>query len=94
MKFLIKLVSTPVVILLTLIVWIFSAMLYISSYVFGLLSTIIGLLGFAVLVTYSAKNGCILFVLAFLISPLGLPMCAAWLLGKLQCLRYSIPSFL
>ena len=49
-----------------------------------------GLLGLAVLVTYSVQNGVILLVIAFLVSPMGLPMGAAWLLGKLQDLRYAI----
>ena len=32
----------------------------------------------------------ILLVIAFLISPMGLPTAAAWLLGKFQSLRYAI----
>ena len=47
-------------------------------------------LGMAVLVTYSLQNGIILLVIAFLISPMGLPTAAAWLLGKVQGLRYAI----
>ena len=31
-----------------------------------------------------------ILVIAFLVSPVGLPMAAAWLLGKLQDLRYAI----
>ena len=34
--------------------------------------------------------GVILLVIAFLVSPLGLPMAAAWLVGKVQDLRYAI----
>ena len=48
------------------------------------------LLGIAVLVTYSPQNGVILLVIAFLVSPLGLPMAAVWLVGKVQDLRYAI----
>ena len=43
-----------------------------------------------VLVTYSPQNGVILLVIAFLVSPLGLPMAAAWLVGKVQDLRFAI----
>ena len=64
--------------------------LYLSSLVLGVISTIVGLLGLAVLVTYSVKNGIILLVIAFLVSPMGLPMAAAWLVGKVQDLRYAI----
>ena len=48
-----------------------------SSFIFGLASTVVALLGIAVLVTYSPQNGIILLVIAFLVSPLGLPMPAA-----------------
>ena len=49
-----------------------------------------GAAGVAVLVTYSPQNGVILLVIAFLVSPMGLPMAAAWLVGKVQDLRFAI----
>ena len=36
------------------------------------------------------QNGAILLVIAFLISPMGLPLAAIWLLGKVQDLKYAI----
>ena len=51
---------------------------------------VILVLGVAVLITYSPQNGIILMILAFLISPFGLPKAAIWLLGKVQDLKYSI----
>ena len=62
--------------------------------IFGLAGTIVAVLGVAVLVTYSVQNGIILLVIAFLVSPMGLPMAAAWLLGKLQALRYTIQDWI
>ena len=50
----------------------------------------IALLGVAVIITYSPQNGVILLVIAFLISPMGLPLAAIWLLGKVQDLKYAI----
>ena len=90
MRFLLKLLAAPVVLALTLFVWLCIGVLYLSSLVLGIISTIVGLLGLAVLVTYSVQNGIILLVIAFLVSPLGLPMAAAWLVGKMQDLRYAI----
>ena len=90
MRFLLKLLAAPIVLMLTLFVWFCIGVLYLSSFVLGIISTIIGLLGLAVLVTYSVQNGIILLVIAFLVSPVGLPMAAAWLLGKVQDLRYMI----
>lgn len=72
------------------ITWVCFGLLYVSSFIFGLASTLVALLGIAVLVTYSPQNGIILLVIAFLVSPVGLPMAAAWLVGKVQDLRYVI----
>ena len=90
MKVLLKVLAAPIIVVLTLFVWIFSLLLYCSAFVFGLISTIIGLLGLAVLITYSVQNGIILLVIAFLVSPVGLPMAAAWLIGKVQDFKYWI----
>ena len=90
MRFLLKLLAAPVVLALTLFVWLCMGVLYLSSLVLGVISTIVGLLGLAVLVTYSVQNGIILLVIAFLVSPMGLPMAAAWLVGKVQNLLYAI----
>ena len=90
MRFLLKLLAAPVVLALTLFVWLCMGVLYLSSLVLGVISTIVGLLGLAVLVTYSVQNGIILLVIAFLVSPMGLPLAAAWLVGKVQNLRYAI----
>ena len=57
------------------------------------LSMVIALLGVAVLLTYSLQNGLILLVMAFLISPMGLPLAAIWLLGKVQSLKFAIQDW-
>lgn len=89
-KLLLKIVIAPVVLFLTLAIWICVGLVYVSGLVLGLLSMVIALLGVAVLVTYSPQNGLILLVIAFLISPFGLPKLAFWLLGKVQDLKFAI----
>ena len=42
------------------------------------------------MLTYFPQNGVILMVMAFLISPMGLPLAAIWLLGKVQSLKLAI----
>ena len=74
-------------------VWLCMGLIYISGLVLGLLSTVIALLGVAVLITYSPQNGAILLVMAFLISPMGLPLAAIWLLGKVQSLKFAIQDW-
>ena len=90
LKCLLMIVTAPVILVLTLFVWLCTGLIYISGLVLGLLSTVIALLGVAVLTTYSPQNGVILLVIAFLISPMGLPLAAIWLLGKVQDLKYTI----
>ena len=51
-------------------------------------------IGVAVLITYSPQNGAILLVIAFLISPMGLPLAAIWLLGKVQNLKFAIQDWM
>ena len=85
-----KILAVPVVLALTLFTWLCFWLLYVSSFIFGLVSTVVALLGLVVLVTYSRRYGVLLLVFAFLVSPLGLPMAAVWLVGKVQDLRYAI----
>ena len=89
LKLLLKILAAPVILALTLFVWICVGIVYISGLVLGLISMVIALLGVAVLLTCSLQNG-ILLVMAFLISPYGLPMAAIWLLGKVQDLKFAI----
>ena len=89
-KLLLKILVAPVILLLTVAIWICVGIVYISGLVLGLISMVIALLGVAVLLTCSLQNGIILLVMAFLISPFGLPMAAIWLLGKVQDLKFAI----
>lgn len=90
MRLLLKILFAPVILALTVFVWLCMGLLYCSAFLFGLAASIVALLGLAVLVTYSVQNGIILLVIAFLVSPMGLPMAATWLLSKVQELRYWI----
>ena len=86
LKCLLMIVTAPVVLVLTLFVWLCMGLIYISGLV-------IALLGVAVFITYSPQNGAILLIMAFLISPMGLPLAAIWLLGKVQSLKFAIQDW-
>lgn len=90
LKLLLKIVAAPVVIVLTLAIWICVGLVYVSGLVLGLISMVLALLGVIVLVTYSPQNGVIVLILAFLISPFGLPKLALWLLGQIQNLKFAV----
>ena len=58
--------------------------------VMGLACWVFVLIGVYALLAVSVPQGIILLVIAFLLSPLGLTTAAAWLLGRVQALRYFI----
>ena len=84
LKLLLMIAVAPIVVALTLFVWICLGLVYVSGLVLGLISMILALLGVAVLITYSPQNGLILLLMTFLISPMGISLAAIWLLGKVQ----------
>lgn len=94
MKLILKILAAPVTLLISLFVWICAGLISCSAIVFKLASGLIALMALAVLFTYSVQNGIILLVIAFLVSPLGLPMLAVKLLGCLQSVNGSLKGFI
>ena len=90
MKFILKILFAPVIAALVVLVSALALILNLSAWVFGIASTILGILGLAVLLLDNVVNGVIILVIAFLVSPIGLPMLAAWMLGQIQRFRYFI----
>ena len=90
MKFILKILFAPVIAILAVIIWLSALTLKLSAWVFGIVSTILGVLGLAVLLLDSFTNGAIILVFAFLVSPVGLPMVAAWTIGQMQRFRYFV----
>lgn len=90
MRFILKILLAPVIAVLAVFVWILALMLRLSAWFFGILGTVLGILGMAVLLLDSLPNGVIILVAAFLVSPIGLPMLAAWLIGQMQRFRYFV----
>lgn len=94
MKLILKILTAPVTLLISLFVWICAGLISCSTIVFKLASGLIALMALAVLFTYSVQNGIILLVIAFLVSPLGLPMLAVKMLGGLQSVNGSLKGFI
>ena len=57
LKLLLKILMAPVILSLTLFIWICVGIVYVSGLVLGLISMVVALLGVAVLITYSLQNG-------------------------------------
>ena len=92
MKLIFKILLFPIALILDLFTWVCIGLISCSSLLFRLASGIIAILGTAVLITYSVKNGLILLTIAFLFSPMGLPMLAVHLLGGLQSISGAIKT--
>ena len=90
MRFLLKIVLAPAIALLAVLIWLCGLTLKLSAWVFGIIGTVLGILGLAILLLDSMTNGIIVLVIAFLASPLGIPMLAAWMLGQMQRFRYFV----
>lgn len=87
MRLLLKIVFAPVMAICALICWLATLIVRVSGAVLGIAALILGILGIAVMLLVSAKNGIIILGFAFLVSPFGLPLMAAALVGQLQRFR-------
>ena len=91
MRFLLKILFAPILAVLAVVTWFFVFVVGLSSGILCIPAAILGFFGlFILFVVGSVSYGVGLLVIAFLISPYGLPMLATWLLAKLHVLRYAI----
>lgn len=92
MKLLMKIVFFPLVLVIDLLTWAMVGTISCASIVFRIAGSIMTILAVAVLLTCSVPNGLILLGIAFLVSPMGVPMLTVKLLGGLQSIATSIRS--
>jgi ABC-type multidrug transport system permease subunit len=90
MRFLLKILFAPILAVLAVVTWFFVFVVSLSSGILCIPATILGFFGLFIIFVDSVCYGAGLLVIAFLISPYGLPMLATWLLAKLHVLRYAI----
>ena len=94
MKLILKIFTAPVTLLISLFVWLCAGLISCSAIVFKIASALLTLAALAVLFLSSVRNGIILLALAFLISPVGLPLLAVKLLGGLQSVNGRLKGFI
>ena len=92
MKWIFKLLTAPIVLTIDLFTLACTGIISCSAMLFRIASSVIALLGVMVLATYSPKNGLILLTIAFLVSPMGIPMIAAHLLAGVQHISSAIKN--
>lgn len=93
MKILAKIILFPIVVTLTILVAVCRFIGSFSGIVLAVLAGLLFLVGLATLTLLRDPRGSIIsFVLAFLISPFGIPLFMKWLVDKLDDLSYAIRS--
>ena len=94
MKLILKIFTAPVTLLISLFVWLCAGLISCSAIIFKIASALLTLAALAVLFLSSVRNGIILLALAFLVSPVGLPLLAVKLLGGLQSVNGRLKGFI
>ena len=94
MRLILKLFAVPFALAFTVSAALFSFMLALSDMVFGIMSGIVFLAAVLLLVTGQTTGGIAFIVLAFLISPAGLPALAGWFAKGLGRAGGTLRSFI
>ena len=90
MRTVFRILMFPFALVIDLFTWICVGLLSCSAFVFALAGTILSILAVTVMLTCSVSNGLILLGFALLVSPIGLPMIATWILSGLQSISLTI----
>ncbi len=94
MKTVLRILITPITLMISLLVWLCAALISRTVFLWQIAGAVLGLLAVIVLFTTSVKNGLILLGFALAVSPIGLPMLAAKLLGGLQRANMALKELL
>lgn len=94
MRFLLKILFAPILAALAVVTWFFVFVVGLSSGILCIPAAILGFFGLFIIFVDSVSYGVGLLVIAFLISPYGLPMLAGWLVAKLHVLRYMLRDWI
>ena len=94
MRIIFKILAAPFVVLLTVFVAVMKFLFHISGWVFGLVSFLLGICGIVFIISGNTTNGIIALVIAFLVSPYGLPMLAVHFTVGAQGLNYKLRDFI
>ena len=80
--------------LLTLVVAFCTFVLMMTGVVFWILASLVTIGAMLLFFSQQPAGGIAFLVIAFLVSPYGLPALAAWLVGKLDRTKYLLQDFI
>ena len=93
MRLIFKLLAFPFVLVTGILYLVCKFMVIASGAVLGILSSIVFLASLVLFFTTGLWAGLSWLVIAFLISPYGLPMAAAWLVGIMGGANHALRDF-
>lgn len=93
MRLIFKLLAFPFVLVTGLLYLVCKFLVIASGAVLGILSGIVFLASLVLFFTAGVWAGLAWLVIAFLISPYGLPMAAAWLVGMIDGANHALKDF-
>lgn len=93
MRLIFKLLAFPFVLVTELLYLVCKFLVIASGAVLGILSGIVFLASLVLFFTAGVWAGLAWLVIAFLISPYGLPMAAAWLVGMIGGANHALKDF-
>lgn len=86
-RLILRMLLAPIILLLTAVTFLLALLLALSTRALAIISSLGVTLSLLLFVTGDYKNGGIFLLLAWLISPLGLPLIAEWLWRGLDNVR-------
>ena len=92
-RWMLKLLFTPLIVMMTIVTFGLGLVVALSSKALGVVSFALAAFAVPVFICGMDKSGCLLLILAWLISPLGLPLIADWLWRGLDNLRGIVIRF-
>ena len=92
-RWMLKLLFAPLIAMMTIITFGLGLVVALSSKALAVVSFALAAFAVPVFICGMDKSGCLLLILAWLISPLGLPLIADWLWRGLDNLRGIVIRF-
>ena len=89
-----KILAAPVMVALSLLAAMVTFLFCVASTVCELGCIVLTLLSLILFVGGQTVGGIVFLVLAFLVSPFGVPAIADWLMDRLYSLKYSLQDFI
>ena len=94
MKIPFKLIAMPFMLALAVTVPVLTFLFCYAVMFLEIVSGIEALIGAIMLFAGERFGGCVILALSFLISPLGIPAIAEWLIDRLNCLNYLLRDYI